>query len=181
MIPQLVLDALPATIGEIAEFAPLAGKLRSAYKAFTNPLDFVNAVLRQQKGLTRAEAGLVYRVAKYFGTQSRFLSMFGADEAIDRRLAGVSSIPAEQYDPTRPYRYQVDVDARNPKTGQLKTWSIYVPSEVLLDPSEIKSRAVLSLVARFESAYAVHVGSDQEDDWLGTASIINFTRFTRGA
>jgi hypothetical protein len=180
MIPQAVLDALPAPLSLIGDAAEFAAGLSTAFRKYSNPLDFINTYMKGQPASYRSVLGMVYRIAKYFHNQGDYLSMIPSDLPLDRRLAGVSLVPADQYDPTRPYRYEVVINAYSPGAKVNIDFNVYVPSKYLLTSEGAIEQALDTLRERLESKYKIKVTESAIDDWRTSASVVKFTRFMLG-
>lgn len=162
MIPAWFADILPASLEAIGNWASHGLELANLFRTFKAPFDFINAFFRAKTGITRKQAGEFYRLGKYFANQGRYLEQLPPDVPIDPRLARNIPLDLNNFNPAKPYRYQVNANVFLPQMGDYKQYNVWVHSRFPLTPEGAIAQGLLEIADRV-AKYKVTMDPDNPD------------------
>jgi hypothetical protein len=146
MLSNLVKAALGDILDIVDQLAPWRNELIEMYKAYKNPLFFINNYLRNFPTSSRSIAGQIYRAIRYLADQGPVLQLQGYDVPLDRRLAGNIPTPPDRPLLDYSFRYNIEFRVSAPGVGQAHTFNFWVNSTGLLSEREVAEMAIPALI-----------------------------------
>lgn len=144
-IPDELFNYLGSSVEAISKVRQRVKWFLSTLKAFPHPFAFIRYLRYEQPNLTRQEAGVLYRITRYFAEPWRYLNKIPGSQAIDPLLSNPTIVYADVYNPERSHKYNVETTLFNPAIGEYINVNTWVQSGVPLTPIQIYTRSIATL------------------------------------
>ncbi len=186
MLPLAFEAAVGLDIGTVAELAGEAKTLREMWEIASGAKTaqglysrFAGMVRRGQPGVAAEVVRTVYRAARYYADQGKYLAQYDKDVIMDRRLAQVVESTTGLAPGGKPIRFGVDVSVTYASTGETRIFPVWIESDEFRSPEDAIDRAIAQIMGQFKPRSRFEsYGGEAPDGWV-TGTVTNFERFVK--